>query len=648
MNNVVRKVILPVVLLALFLTGCEFSASTANIQEAVLARDEAGTAVTTAFDPTDTVYSLVELANAPDSTKLKAVWTAVDVGDAAPANQLIDETELEAGSGTHQFSLTPDVAFPPGSYKVDIYLDDALDRTLTFTVNGEVAQAPAAEPTASSEETADGGSETAGSETAVEPSSPGGAISSLETVKDATIRIEAQGSFVNPEDFQQVTFAGQGTGFIIDPSGIAVTNNHVVTGSAFLQVYIDGEENPRNARILGVSECSDLAVIDIDGDGYPYLAWYDGNVDVGLDMYLAGYPLAGNEEYTLNRGIISKAAANGETPWSSVDAVLEYDATSNGGNSGGPVVTSDGKVIAVHYAGNREARQAFGISSAIAQNVVARLRAGEDVNAIGINGQAFLNPEAGLAGIWVASVASGSPADAAGIRGGDIITHLEGLQLATDGTMADYCDILRSRNPEDTMSVQVLRFATGEVLEGQINGRALEVVSTMSQAVGDEVAQGESYGEYVTITDNSGALSVSVPATWSDVDGSGWTVEGETIGAGLSAAPDLSGFNGTWSTPGMFFGASTSLVQEMNEQAILDAIDYSDSCTYDGRFDYADQLYTGYYDQYSNCGGQGTLFIVLSAAPQDRSFITLVMVQALTSADVEALDNILNSFVVVQ
>ncbi len=86
---------------------------------------------------------------------------------------------------------------------------------------------------------------------------------------------------------------------------------------------------------MGVSECSDLAVIDIEGDGYPYLEWFDGQVAPGLDVYAAGFPL-GDPEFTLTRGIISKERADGETDWASVDWVVEHDATINPGNSGGP------------------------------------------------------------------------------------------------------------------------------------------------------------------------------------------------------------------------------------------------------------------------------------------------------------------------
>ncbi len=204
------------------------------------------------------------------------------------------------------------------------------------------------------------------------PQVESGAVSNLQDVKKAVVQIELQGTFVDPEVGMVANAAGRGSGFIIDPSGIAVTNNHVVTGGALYKVWLDGETEPRNARVLGVSECSDLAVIDIDGDGFPYLDWYQGPIEVGTDIYIAGFPL-GDPEYTLTKGIISKAKTSGETSWASVELVLEYDAQSNPGNSGGPVVTPDGEVVAVHYAGNSSTRQAFGISRDAAMDVVEQL-----------------------------------------------------------------------------------------------------------------------------------------------------------------------------------------------------------------------------------------------------------------------------------
>ena len=260
--------------------------------------------------------------------------------------------------------------------------------------------------------------------------------------------------------------------------------------------------------------------------------------------------------------------------------------------------------------------------------------------------------ESGLSGIWVSSVKSGSPADDAGIRGGDIVTKLEGLVLATDGTMSSYCDVLRSRNSDDVMSFEILRFATSEVLEGKLNSfEELTTVFSFAQELADEaaqtgVAEAPVAYEYVNVSDDSGVLTVSIPAQWAEMDGGDWVLDGAAIGAGLRAAPSLDGFYNSWGTPGMVFLASHDLSRSMNEQTLLAEFDFSGDCGYDGRFNYEDALYTGLYDLYTNCGGEGTLLVVLTAVPQARNYVILVMVQATSDADLEALDQILQTFVV--
>ena len=114
----------------------------------------------------------------------------------------------------------------------------------------------------------------------------------MTTVEDlplATIQIVSTGSFVTP-DFGEFEGGGSGSGFIIDPSGVAVTNSHVVSGAGLIEVFIGGDPAPVNAQILGVSECNDLAVIDLAGDGYNYLDWFDGSITAGMDVLAAGYP----------------------------------------------------------------------------------------------------------------------------------------------------------------------------------------------------------------------------------------------------------------------------------------------------------------------------------------------------------------------
>ncbi|MCB0210131.1 MAG: serine protease, partial [Anaerolineae bacterium] len=303
----------------------------------------------------------------------------------------------------------------------------------------------------------------------------------MRRVKSATIQIATDASLT---DIDGTVYAqpGTGSGFIIDESGLAVTNNHVVTGGRSWKVYVGGDDRPLNARVVGVAECSDLAVIDIEGDGFPVLDWYEGDIYPGLSVYAAGYPL-NDPEFTLTGGIISKQKAAGQTSWASVDGVIEHDATLNPGSAGGPLVTEDGQVVAVNYANFDLGQpgvsiQYRSIGHTEARAIVDHLREGEDMQSIGINGQAFLDEEEGISGIWVQSVQSGSAADEARIEGGDIIMTLEDRALAVDGTMAEYCDTLRSHDPDDALDIEVVRLATGEILEGQLNGRELKVVET--------------------------------------------------------------------------------------------------------------------------------------------------------------------------
>lgn len=478
-----------------------------------------------------------------------------------------------------------------------------------------------------------------------------GSIVGVDQVKQATVQIEAQGSFIDPQLGQLYNAAGRGSGFIIDPSGIAVTNNHVVTGSALLKVWVGGETTPRNARILGVSECWDLAVIDIEGDGYPYMEFHDGGIDPGLEVYAAGFPL-GDPEFTLTKGIVSKARADGETYWASVDSVIEHDARIRGGNSGGPLVDKDGRIVGVNYAGNDTFDQNYAILASDAQPVIKTLQGGEDFESIGINGQAVTSEDGTLSGIWVSSVKSGSPADKTGIEGGDIITSMEGLILATNGTMSDYCDILRTRGKDETLAVEVLRFATSEYLAGQLNGDKLTTSFSFASELGSEVQDtGAEYSEYVTVQDDYGSIQISVPSSWVEYSGAPWESDGDVIGASISAAANLDAFNNTYDEPGVFFGVSDDLATLVGYAQQLDFYreSFRSDCTYAGRSDYKDSAYEGAYDLFEKCGGSTSTLLVLSARPQQNktSFLVTILVTMKTDADLAALDQILRTFDVV-
>jgi hypothetical protein len=113
--------------------ACGFSASTASIGEAWLSSDDDGNNRTTAFSQDAIFFAQVDLRNAPDDTKVKAVWVAVDA-NGVDANFEITQTDMQSGSATLTFRLTNDSLWPTGTYKVDLYLNDSLAQSLNFEV----------------------------------------------------------------------------------------------------------------------------------------------------------------------------------------------------------------------------------------------------------------------------------------------------------------------------------------------------------------------------------------------------------------------------------------------------------------------------------------------------------------------------------
>ena len=133
MKKINPRVLFAVLVLVLSTLACEFNASTANISDAYMARDNQGAGRTTVFAQDETFYCIIQLANAPDDTTVKVVWYAVNVQDTEP-NLLIDQVETTSGDGVIPFNLTNNGLWPLGTYKVEIYLNGALDRTLNFEV----------------------------------------------------------------------------------------------------------------------------------------------------------------------------------------------------------------------------------------------------------------------------------------------------------------------------------------------------------------------------------------------------------------------------------------------------------------------------------------------------------------------------------
>lgn len=474
-------------------------------------------------------------------------------------------------------------------------------------------------------------------------SDPNAGAVTFEGVQSATIQIQAEGTFIEPLTLDPVESGSRGSGFFIDSSGIAVTNNHVVTGAGTLKVWVGGDQGKTyGATVLGASECLDLAVIKVDGDKFPFMAWYEGEIKAALDVYSAGFPL-GDPNFTLTKGIVSKADVPQEDPWASLDHVIEHDARIRGGNSGGPLVADTGRVVGVNYAGNDELDYNFAIHRDQVTPVLQDLIDGKAVQSLGVNAQALAPADDGTPqGIWVSSVKAGGPADKAGIEPGDVMTDLAGVTLAQSGTLEEYCEVIRTQGNDATIDVSVYRPSENAIYEGQFNGDPL--VLTQSGANGGD--EPDPVGSFVTVTDDSGAVSVSVPDTWSDVNGSSADDGSGVVFAAVTASPDVNGFSSTWGVPGVRILASPDAVGD-DVATRLDQFTsgLETECTPDSAGDYDDSYYVGQFEYFTGCGGATTDLVVLVAKDVANTHLLILTAQLVSDTDKSVvLEELLNTF----
>lgn len=164
---------------------------------------------------------------------------------------------------------------------------------------------------------------------------------------------------------------------------------------------------------------------------------------------------------------------------------------------------------------------------------------------------------------------------------------------------------------------------------------------------GTALPQGVPYSGFELITDESGALEVSVPVEWFDHNLQAWDYnsQGTVVGAAITAAPDAAAWASSWGIPGVFIGASNQL--GMTAEQLLDDQYFGEPCVFEERQDYDDGEYIGLADWYSNCGGVGSEFYVIAAEPYGGGALVLVQMIATTQADYVALDEITATFRVV-
>lgn len=286
----------------------------------------------------------------------------------------------------------------------------------------------------------------------------------IEAVEPAVVNVYVTTRHAVPALYQmygypsQQVVQGQGSGFVISPDGMILTNNHVIQGATELKVKFDsGDEYA--ATVAGADRGSDVALLQIKaGKVLPYLKLGDSDAArVGDWVVAVGNPLGLG--HTVTAGIIS--AKGREIP--DLDALEEFiqtDAGINPGNSGGPLIGLDGAVLGMNTAIVSGANSvAFAIPAAHLDWVLPQLREHGMVSRgwLGV-GSAPLNAR-GLAtykvdhGVVITELSNRSPAELAGLVTGDVVLQIQ------DREIHDAKDLFRtiaSRAPGDEVTIHTL------------------------------------------------------------------------------------------------------------------------------------------------------------------------------------------------
>ncbi len=269
--------------------------------------------------------------------------------------------------------------------------------------------------------------------------------------------------FFMPRGSEQVV-EGYGSGFIISPDGVVITNQHVTQGAEQIVVTTrDGRDLP--AKILGEDPLTDIAVLKVEGSGLA-TAPLGNSTDllIGEWVVAVGNPFAyllGNAEPTVTAGVVSAVGRNllpSQGQSGIYVGMIQTDAPINPGNSGGPLANALGEVVGVNSSIFTSSGGSVGIGFAIP--IERALRVADELRRYGKVRRAWVGLDVAgaedlrgwkrVGGLRVTQVAAGGPAGRAGVVVGDVLVSARGRRLRT---FLDWEAVMLDTGPGDTLTV---------------------------------------------------------------------------------------------------------------------------------------------------------------------------------------------------
>lgn len=282
---------------------------------------------------------------------------------------------------------------------------------------------------------------------------------------------------------------GAGSGVIISADGYIVTNNHVIDNSKEIEVILNDKRN-YTAKVVGADPNTDIALLKIEENNLPFIVFGNSDaVKVGEWVLAVGNPF--NLTSTVTAGIVSAKARsiNILDAAMKIESFIQTDAAVNPGNSGGALVNTKGELIGINTAIASQtgsyAGYAFAVPSGIVQKIVSDLRqfgivqrAVLGVEIRDISGEFAKEKKINIFdGAYVAKVLDNSAAEKAGVKEGDIITNVNGVNVKS---VAELQEQVGRYRPGDKITIIIVRNDKNQTLNVELKNRqgGIDLVSS--------------------------------------------------------------------------------------------------------------------------------------------------------------------------
>ena len=260
---------------------------------------------------------------------------------------------------------------------------------------------------------------------------------------------------------------GLGTGIIITENGYILSNSHV-TGEKYSTCFVTIDEKDYNGKVVWSDLNLDLSIVKIGARNLKYVTFGDSkSLKVGEQVYAIGNPIGYEFRKTVTSGIISALnrtiKIDEDETTSYISNLIQTDATINPGNSGGPLINTKGEVIGINTV---KITSAEGIGFAIPINVIkpvveSFIKTGDfeeatlGIYAYDTDVAEYLKlKNKKIEGIYISKITINGPADNKGLKEGDLITKISGIDLKT---MDDLRTFIYSKKPGDIVTLNILR-----------------------------------------------------------------------------------------------------------------------------------------------------------------------------------------------